>query len=316
MDAAGIRDRAARADYTAAAQHVRRRDFSLWLPTRVLAPPEGLPHLLAITAFMRYTDDLSDSGPVEGRTQRFEEWAAHVGTALDTGSSEYRLLRPYLHSAGLLNLSRTWLDSYMAGTRIDLDFPGFAQESDHQRYIDTVVLPSFMVGVEAASGAAPDRKFLSFARMLSDGGQRTDFLTDVFEDLQDGRLCLPLSDLDRYSVTRADLEQGLDTSGVRALISATARSARASLIESEQIVGETAPNYRPIIRFMIGMFHKRLDDVETRGAAILRRPYHDAKVMALPLIARTHRMGTSTQALPCRDVQKNRVSGSNPPLTS
>ncbi len=272
--------------------------------------------MVAVAALVRYTDDLCDSGPVEGRTQRFEEWAAHVGAALDTGSSEHQLLRPYLHSADVQKLSRTWLDSYLAGTRIDLDFPGFAQESDYQRYIDTVVLPSFMVTTEAMPGLAPDRNFLSFARMLSDGTQRTDFLTDVFEDLRDGRLCLPLSDLDRYSVTRADLEQGLDTSGVRALISATARSARTSLIQGEQILGAIAPDYRPIMRFVMGFFHKRLDDVETRGAAILRRPYRDAKVTAVPLIARSGRMGASTQALPGRDVQKNCVSSSNPPLAS
>jgi hypothetical protein len=47
---------------------------------RVLAPPESLPHLVAATALVRYTDDLCDTGPVEGRTQRFEEWAGQVET--------------------------------------------------------------------------------------------------------------------------------------------------------------------------------------------------------------------------------------------
>ncbi|MEV5834461.1 squalene/phytoene synthase family protein [Nocardia sp. NPDC052112] len=312
LDAAGVRDRTARADYSAAAQYFRRRDFSSWVPLRVLIPPESVPHMFAAAALVRYTDDLCDRGPVEGRTQRFEEWAAEVGTALDTGSSKHQMLRPYLHSAGLLNLSCTWIDSYLQGTRIDLDFPGFAHEADYQRYVDTVVLPSFLVAVEVAPGLAPDRKFMPFARLLADGSQRADFLTDVFEDLRDGRLCLPVSDLDRHGVTRADLEQGLDTPGVRALLSATASSARASLVEGERMIGEIPPDYRPFFRFVIGLFHKRLDNVETRGTAIIRRPYHDAVVTAVPLIVRSRRMGASTKALPGRGAHNNRVSSGHP----
>lgn len=296
LDAAGVHDRAARADYSAAARYLYRKDFASWGPLWVMVSPESLPHLAAAVVLLRYTDDLCDRGPVEGRTQRFEEWAGHVGTALDTGSSGYRLLRPYLHSAGLLNLSRTWIDSYLAGTRIDLDFPGFAQEADYQRYVDTVSLPSMVLLAEAMPGLAPGRNFMAFARLLADGGQRTDLLIDMFEDLRDGRLRLPASDLDRYGVSRADLAQGRDTPGVRALISATASSARASLVASEQILGEVAPEYRPLFRFVIGVSHKRLDDVNARGAAVFRRPYHDAVVTSLALMVRCRRMGASTKA--------------------
>jgi 15-cis-phytoene synthase len=263
-----------------------------------LFPPQSLPHLAAAAALAGYTDDLCDRGPVGGRTQRFDEWAAHVGTALDTGSSGHRLLRAYLHSAGLLNLSRKWLDSYMAGTRVDLEFPGFAQEADYQRYVDTVSLPSFMFATGAVSRPVPDQRFTSSARFLADAAQRTDFLTDLFEDLRDGRLALPVCDLDRYGVTRVDLWDGLDTPAVRALISATAGSARASLVEGERILGETAPDYRPFFRLLIGMLHKRLDDVGTRGAAVIRRPYHDGLVASLRLTVRCRRIGASTKAHP------------------
>lgn len=153
-----------------------------------------------------------------------------------------------------------------------------------------------MLLVEAMPGLAPDRSFLSSARSFSDGAQRTDFLTDMFEDLRDGRLCLPLSDLDRYGVTRADLEQGLDSPEVRALISATASSARASLVEGDRFLDEIAPDYRPLFGSLTGVFHKRLDDVETRGAALIRRPYRDGVLACLSVLARARRMGASTTA--------------------
>lgn len=298
LDAAGVRGDSARADYSAAVRDIQRRHFVGSALMRVLTPPEGQPHMFAAVALARYTDDLCDRGPVGERTQRFEEWADQVGTALDTGSSEHRLIRAYLHSAGQLNLSRRWIDSYMAGTRVDLEFPGFAQETDFQRYIDTVSLPSLMLVVGVVPRLIPEQCFASSARLFVDGAQRTDNLTDLFGDLRAGRLYLPVSDLDRHGVTRADLRQGRDTPEVRALLSATASSARASLMESERILGEVAPEYRPLFRCLIGGDHKRLDDVETRGVAVIRRPYHDGPVAGMRLVVRSRRMGASPKALP------------------
>jgi 15-cis-phytoene synthase len=298
LDAAGVRGDTVRADCSAAARYLERRQFLGWVALRILVPPEGQPHTFAAAALGRYTDDLCDSGPVGERTQRFDEWAAQVGTALDTGSSEHPLLRAYLHAAGLLNLSRKWIDAYIEGIRVDLEFPGFAHEADYQRYVDTVSLPAFMFATECVPRLVPDHCFIPSARLIADGTQRTDFLTDVFEDLRDGRLTLPVRDLDRYGVTRADLRCGLDTPAVRALVSATASSARGALVEGERILGEFAPDYRPMFRCLIAAFHQRLDDVGTRGVAIIRRPYHDQPVTSLRLMVRSRRLGASTKALP------------------
>ena len=268
----------------------------MWGALRILVPPEGQPHVIAATALARYTDDLSDSGPVEGRAQRFDDWTAQVAKALDSGISGEWLIRAYLHSVDRLNLPRKWINLYMAGTRIDLDFPGFPQETDYQRYVDTVALPSFMLLAGPIPRVVPDQRFTSSARLMADGTQRTDFLIDLFEDLRDGRLTLPVSDLDRYGVSRADLRDGLDTPGVRALISATASWARASLVEGERILGDIAPGYRPLLRCLLGVFHKRLDDVDTRGTAIIRRPYRDEPLSCLRLMVRSRRMRGAAEA--------------------
>jgi 15-cis-phytoene synthase len=288
-----------RGDYSAAERYLQRRQFVAWAGLRILVPPEGQPHVLAASALARFTDDLCDRGPVGRRKQRFDKWATQVRTALDTGNSGNPLLRAYLHSAGLLNLSRGWLDAYLAGTRIDLEFNGFADEEDYQRYIDTVALPSLMLVTEAAPRLVPDECFASSARFIADGTQRTEFLSDLFEDLRDGRLALPVCDLDRYGVTRDDLQYGLDTPAVRALISATATSARASLVEGERIVNEVAPDYRPMLRCLIGVFHKRLDDIGTHGAAVIRRPYHDRPIACLRLMASSLSVDLSPKAHPC-----------------
>jgi 15-cis-phytoene synthase len=295
LAAAGVGDHQVRADYSAASRYLQRRELVGWGVLRVLLPPESQPHIVAATALACHTDDLCDRGPLAERTQRFDEWAARVATALGTRRSDHPLVRAYLHSADLLDLSRKWIDSYMAGTRDDLAFSGFAQEADYQRYVDRVALPSFMLATQAVPRLVPEHCFAASARVVADGSQRTDFLTDMFEDLRDGRLTLPVCDLDRYGVTRGDLKNGLDTPGVRALISATARSARASLVEGERILAEIAPDYRPFFRCMAGVMHKRLDDVGTRGVAVICHPYHDQPVAGLRVVVHSRRAGASTK---------------------
>jgi phytoene synthase len=68
--------------------------------------------------------------------------------------------------------------------------------------------------------------FRSRCRSFAEGLQRLDFLTDLTDDLTEGRLYLPQEDLDRFGVTRADLEQGQDTPAVAELVAETCRRTR------------------------------------------------------------------------------------------
>jgi phytoene synthase len=256
---------------------------------RVVAPPEFQPHAVAGAAMLCFTDDICDRGPADGRTRRFEAWAAQVRAALDTGTSGHPLLRAYLHSAQACGLPRDWADSYLAGTRIDLDFPGFAAEADYQRYIDTLTWPGLMLSTGLTPHLVPDEDFAASCRLVADAAQRADLLTDLAEDLRDGRLALPMSDLDLYGVTRADLEEGRDTAGVRELVSATAASSRATLIEAGRIVGEVPSPYRPLVRSLLALYHHRLDNVSALGAGVTRRAVRDNPVECLRLLVRSRR---------------------------
>jgi 15-cis-phytoene synthase len=289
LNLAGISGDALRADYTAADRFIRDREFPLWAMMRLLTPPEFQPHAAAGSALATFTDDMCDRGAVAERQQRFDAWTALVRAALDTGDSSDPLLRAYLHSADEYGLPRSWADAYLDGSRIDLDFPGFAEEADYQRYIDTLTWPALMLFTGMTPHIVPDEEFASSCRLVADAVQRTDFLTDLAEDLRVGHLALPMSDLDRHGVARTDLEEGLDTPGVRALISATADTARGTLTAASRIIGEVAPAYRPLTRCLIGIHHLRLDKVSALGSALTRRPVRDNPVECLRLLVRSRR---------------------------
>ncbi|MFD3700927.1 squalene/phytoene synthase family protein [Streptomyces sp. NPDC058646] len=271
---------------------------------RLLTPPEFQPHAAAGTALLVFTDDICDRGAASSRLKRFETWAGHVQRALNSGTSRHPLLRAYLHSAQACGLPRRWVDAYLAGTRIDLDFPGFADEADYQRYIETLTWPGVMVSTGLMPRLVADEVFADSCWLIADGFQRVDFLTDLSEDLQSGRLALPMADLDRHGVSRADLEAGRDTPGVRVLISATAGLARASLTAAQVTIDQVPDAYRPVVRCLLGLYHHRLDRVMTMGAAITRRPVRDDPLACLRLLARSRRPELPGQPAPT-DVRTN-----------
>jgi 15-cis-phytoene synthase len=289
LDLAEVRGDVLRADFSIAERYLRRRERALHGVVRALAPPSFVPHAVVGAAMLCFTDDICDRGPAPDRAERFGTWAGHVGRALDTGDSHHPLLRAFLHSSRRQGLSRTWVDTYLEGTRIDLDFPGFADESDYQRYVDTLTWPGVMLTSGLTPHLVPDDAFAASCRLVADACQRADLLIDLAEDLREGRLALPRADLERHGVTRDDLEQGRATPQVRALVLETADRARASLLAAGRVVGEVPPDYRPLVRCLLALYHHRLDTVGALGAAVARRPVRDNPVECVRLLARARR---------------------------
>ncbi|WP_328492478.1 squalene/phytoene synthase family protein [Streptomyces sp. NBC_00414] len=286
LEAAEVSQGVLRDDYTKVARFMRRREPAGYLAVRLMVPADHQPHVLAGYAFASYTDDICDRGTVGERTRRFDAWAGRVRTALGSGSAEHPLLRAFLHTAATRELPRRWVDSYLDGARIDLDFPGFATEADYQRYVERLTWPFLMITSGLAHQGGGSAEFAAACRLFADAAQRTDILTDLHEDLRGGRLYLPVSDLERYEITREDLERGRDLPGVRALVAATAGTARATLRESGVLLDHCSDEHRRLMRFVLDLHHQRLESVTTRGASVTRRPVRDRPVACLRLLTR------------------------------
>ncbi|MDQ1034446.1 phytoene synthase [Streptomyces sp. V3I8] len=285
LEAAGVSQGALRDDYGKAARFMRRREPAGYLAVRLMVPGAHQPHALAGYAFASYTDDLCDRGTVEERVRRYDVWSAQVRTALGSGSAGHPLLRAFLHTAADRELPHRWVESYLDGARIDLDFAGFATEDDYQRYVEQLTWPFLMITTGLAHQGGGSAEFAAGCRLFADAAQRTDILTDLHEDLREGRLYLPAGDLDRYGVTREDLERGRDLPGVRALIAATAATARATLREADVLLDHCLDDHRRLMRFVLDLHHQRLDTVTAKGASITRRPVRDRPLRCLRLLA-------------------------------
>ncbi len=289
LDAAGVHSGSDRAAYLKAKQFMLSREPAGHLAVRLLIPARMQPHILAGYAFASFTDDLCDRGTVPERTRRYQGWAEQVRTALDTGTARHPLLRAFLHTAEKRGLPRSWVDSYLVGAEIDLDFAGFTTEGDYQAYIEKLTWPFLMITSGLSMPGGGTQAYADSCRLLADVCQRTDFLTDLAEDLRDGRLYLPTDDLEEHGVTRSDLEQGRDLPGVRSLLSATAATAHATLREATRIVAELPVEQRPLTRFVILLHDHRLRRATATGTALTRGPVRDNPIELLRILAASHR---------------------------
>ena len=272
LTAAGVRDRALRADYSTAARVFARRILAHYAAVRLLVTPALHPHVVASYAFLARTDDLADQGPLEERLPRWHAWAEQVTAGLRSGQADDPVLRAFLHTVAVRRLPHHWVHTYLKATTEELHFTGHDTEADFQRYVDHLALPALMLIEDLQHEGGGDESFRSRCRSFAEGLQRLDFLTDLTDDLKEGRLYLPQEDLDRSGVTRADLEQGQDTLAVRELVALTCRKTRKSLTDSRALAEATVPGFRPLQRALLDLAEHQLARVESAGASITRRP--------------------------------------------
>ncbi|MGW0658913.1 squalene/phytoene synthase family protein [Streptodolium elevatio] len=166
---------------------------------------------------------------MESRVRRLDDWTERARSAMGGGTADHPLMRAYLNSCETRGLPWRWVEDYLTGARVDLDFSEFATEADYQRYIDQLSWPFAMATAGLVHPGGGGDQWAEGCRWLADGCQRSDFLMDLAEDMRGGRLYLPLDALARHGVSRADLAEGRDTPGVRALLAEVVGQARTAL---------------------------------------------------------------------------------------
>ncbi|GAA2743945.1 squalene/phytoene synthase family protein [Kitasatospora cinereorecta] len=288
LDAAGIDDPGLRDDYSRQHRQVAQYKREAVLAAQILLPTRLVPHMIAATAYMHRTDTLLDSGPLDDRKAAYARWEQEVRDSLATGTTGNPELRPLLNTVAAHPALRDRALDYLAGAVADLDFAGFVAEADYQRYLDTYSLPAFMVVATLLGPDGDQTAYRAACRTFIDASQRLDFVSDLAEDLVDGRLTIPEQTLDRHGVTRTDLEQARNLPAVRSMIADQLDQVDRTLAEARAVVGLVPPAHRPMVRCMIGLDGLTSSAARADIPALLRRSAGPAKVAALRLLGREY----------------------------
>jgi phytoene synthase len=205
LDAAGITDPALRAAYTTCRRLNARHGRTYFLATRLL-PAARRPAVHALYGFARFADeivdDLDDASPAAERAARLDALDADLARALAGDPPDEPVLIALADTAGRYGIAGAHFTDFMTSMRMDTEVCEYATFDELAVYvhgsaavIGLQMLPVLGTVVPVAEAEEP-------AAALGVAFQLTNFLRDVGEDLDRGRIYLPTTELAAFGVDR------------------------------------------------------------------------------------------------------------------
>lgn len=182
----------------------KRHGTTYYWSTLVL-PRRKRHHVHALYGFCRYADDIVDDlgpVPVEERAAALASFGERFFRDLAAGGSEDPVLKAVVRTVGELALDPDCFRRFLRSMTMDLTVERYETWEDLLDYMDgsAAVIGEMMLPVLEPTSPAATRH----ARDLGNAFQLTNFLRDVSEDLDRGRVYLPQEDVRRFG---ADLGQ-------------------------------------------------------------------------------------------------------------
>ncbi|HUF85737.1 MAG TPA: phytoene/squalene synthase family protein [Acidimicrobiia bacterium] len=245
--------------------YARCRELNKAYGTTYYAATFALPrvkrhHVHALYGFCRYADDIVDDlgpVPVEVREKALAAFGDRFFTDLDTGDSDDEVLKAVVHTVRVFRIDPDCFRRFLRSMAMDLTVATYETFDDLLDYMDgsAAVIGEMMLPIlEPTSPAAQGH-----ARDLGIAFQLTNFLRDVAEDLERGRVYLPQEDLRRFG---ADPHHGRVTSEWRSLMRFEIARTR-QFYESAAIgVGMLPPTSARCIRAARRLYGEILDRIE------------------------------------------------------
>jgi phytoene synthase len=222
--------------------------------------------------FTRYADeivdDLSSTLDGAGQAAALEAWGERFFAGLRGQPCPDPILPAVLHTVRAFDLDVADFERFLHSMAMDLHTDGYRTYQDLLVYMEgsAAVIGTMMAPILESADPPAAREH---ARQLGLAFQLTNFIRDIAEDHQRGRVYLPAADLERFGVRRGDLAAGRATAAVRELVAFEVERARAHYRAAEPGIGLLAPSSQPCIRVAFDLYGGILEEVERAGYQIL-----------------------------------------------
>ncbi len=292
LDAAGIVDPRLRVSYERCRQLNAAHGKTYYLATLFL-PPAKRPYVHALYGFARYADEIVD---VPGRDDataaaHLKEWGDAFLTDVRRGRSTDSICAAVVDTVRRWDIPIEHFEAFLHSMAMDLTVAEYETYDDLYEYVygSAAVIGLQMVPIlEPLSPAAYEP-----AKDLGVAFQLANFVRDVGEDLDRGRVYLPLEDLDAAGLTRADLERRVVDDRVRTLLRAQIARVRRLEEASSPGIAMLHPTSRPCIDAARVLYCGIVDEVERIDYQVFTQrakvPVRRRLEVALPAYVRARR---------------------------
>ena len=263
LDAAGIADPALRESYERCRRLNADHGKTYYLAT-LLLPPAKRPYVHALYGFARYADeivdDLGSTLTVAEKAQVLRDFGEEFFRDVERGYSEHPVSAAVVDTVLRWDIPLEHFEAFLHSMTMDLTVGEYATYEDLYEYVygSAAVIGLQMVPIlEPATDDAVDR-----AKDLGVAFQLANFIRDVGEDLDRGRIYLPLDELATHGVTPEVLYRRVATGPVKAALAEQVARVRALEEASRPGIAALHPATRPCIEAARVLYCGIVDAVE------------------------------------------------------
>lgn len=241
----------------------REHGRTYYLATRLL-PAWKRRHVHALYGFTRYADEIVDrteSRPSAERAAVLTEWSGRFLAGLRGEPVDDPLLPAILHTIAVFDLDLEDFEKFLRSMAMDLTVTSYPTYDDLLEYMEgsAAVIGTMMLPILGSSDPVAAREP---ARQLGNAFQLTNFIRDVAEDLERGRIYLPEEHLAEFGVTRRILREGVATPAIKALIKAEVARAREHYALAAPGIPLLEPASQACMRTAFQLYGGILDEIE------------------------------------------------------
>lgn len=239
----------------------------------LLLPERKRPYVHALYGFARYADEIVDDlastlSPQE-KADALRTWSSGVLADLKSGRSSDHIGRALVDTVQTFNIPHQHFVDFLHSMEMDLTITQYQTFNDLHEYVygSAAVIGLEMVPILGYS----DERAFDAAQKLGIAFQLANFIRDVAEDLDRGRVYLPLQELADYGVNREVLEKRELTTEIIAALKFQIARVRSLQAEANEGIKYLDKESRPCIRAASELYCGIVDEVEAIGYDIFNK---------------------------------------------
>ena len=300
LDAAGVTDLRLRAAYQRCRELNARHGRTYYLATKLLTPAQR-PAVHALYGFARWADDIVDDvppGTTPGQVAaRLDGLRRDLCAGLRHGDSDDPIVAAVADTAGRYRIAPYLFMDFMDSMRMDLEVTSYPHRAALDRYVHGSAEVIGLQMLPVLGTVVPRPEAAPYAAALGRAFQLTNFLRDVAEDLDLGRVYLPADELAAFGVDIGLLRwcranQRTDRR-VRAALADQHATTRAIYRYARGGIALLQPVSRPCVATALTLYSQILDRIEDSGFAVFAQRARVGRArrlqVAAPALARAVR---------------------------
>jgi len=264
---AGITDPALRTSYLECKRLNSLHGKTYYLAT-LLLPPEKRPFVHALYGFARYADeivdDLASTLTDDEKANSLNQWGEGVISDIKSGKSDDEIGKALVDTVKRFHIPIQYFQAFLHSMAMDLTITEYQEYEDLKEYVygSAAVIGLQMVSVLGIEKGFSIDEVNASAEKLGVAFQLANFIRDVGEDLDRGRVYLPIAELQAHGVTREMLERKVLTPQIKSALKEQIERVRKLQQESMVGINMLAKQSRACIQAASELYCGIVDEVE------------------------------------------------------